>query len=272
MTKTTHTHRGTCQVCGHIQAVANGAKVLAAHGYTKEWGYFSGTCTGSDKRPAELDVSITKATISWCYSTAPKHDAAVACLKDGSSVPNTFERYNRELVNVKGPKGGWETLPIAQADAQERAHAIKLAIHREEQQAKGLRDHAKGLEQHVLTRLGQPLYPVSDFAPKAKPAAPTVDVKAAKVTGAFATKAARKEALEKLSRQYSKLRDQISNAYLNGNREAPGAMDLYYAAHELHQWRVKHSEVARRLYPELANVVTEIEQLVAAREAVKAAP
>ncbi len=53
MTKATH--NGTCQACGRTQAVrANGR--LAKHGYTVDYGYFSGTCSGSDKLPLEQDT------------------------------------------------------------------------------------------------------------------------------------------------------------------------------------------------------------------------
>lgn len=59
MTKTTHTHRGTCQACGAVQASANSNSLIAKHGYTVQGHYFNGTCQGSDKRPAEHDVTHT---------------------------------------------------------------------------------------------------------------------------------------------------------------------------------------------------------------------
>jgi hypothetical protein len=280
MTKTTHTHRGTCQACGSVQAVDNVSGLLAKHGY-QVIGYFSGTCQGSDRKPAEHDVAYTRTVIAFCTETAASHDAAVACLKDGSSVPKTFERWNPTKKVVHTPKhgapytvtGGNDKLPIAQATPAERTKAIALAIHNEELQASGLRSHADGLTRYVLVRFGSPLYVAAELdAPKVKPAAPTVDVATATVTGTYKTKAARKEALDRLSRQYDKARKVLQDAYLNGNRNAEGALDLYYAAYELHQWRPKHSAAARTLYPSLASTVAEIEALVKAREAVKAAP
>lgn len=60
MTKATH--NGTCQACGRVQAVkANGR--LAKHGYTVDFGYFSGTCRGSDRAPLEIDRSHCDQTI-----------------------------------------------------------------------------------------------------------------------------------------------------------------------------------------------------------------
>lgn len=45
------THDGHCQLCGRLQRLPKG--MLAKHGYTKEWGFFSGTCPGSDHLPFE---------------------------------------------------------------------------------------------------------------------------------------------------------------------------------------------------------------------------
>jgi len=50
------THNGTCQACGRSQAVKSNGR-LAKHGYTVDYGYFNGTCSGSDKQPLELETS-----------------------------------------------------------------------------------------------------------------------------------------------------------------------------------------------------------------------
>jgi hypothetical protein len=283
MTKTTHTHRGTCQSCGSVQASANSNSLIAKHGYTVNWGYFNGTCQGSGHRPAEHDVTLTNRVIKFCNETAALHDAAVTCLKDGSSVPNTFERYNPTKVvehtsrsgHKYTTKGGNDVLPIAQATPAERAKAIALAIHDEEMHASGLRSHASGLTRYVLPRLGQPLYLVSDLnKPVVKAPPPVVDVAKAEVVGTFKTKAARKDALDRLSRQYDKCRDTIQKAYLalpEGQR-TEAKTEVYYGPYQLNHWRPKHSMLVLNEFPSLAETVTQIEALVKAREAVKAAP
>lgn len=280
MTKTTHTHRGTCQACGHVQASANANALIAKHGYTVDWGYFNGTCQGSDKAPAEHDVTLTRNVIAFCTETAADHDEEIADLKSGKTVPSTFARYNPNKVvehktrrgDTYTTKGGDDMLPIAQARPDERTKAIALAIHEHEMHASGLRSHADILTKFVLVRLGQPLYLAADLdAPKPKAVAPVVDVANAKVVGEFKTKAARKDALDKLNRQFEKLRERVSDAYLAGDRGERGRT-LYYAAHGLSQWRPHHSAAVLELYPALASTVAEIEALVAAREAVKAAP
>jgi hypothetical protein len=283
MTKTTHTHRGTCQACGHVQAVDNVSGLVAKHGYTVTWGYFNGTCQGSGKRPAEHDVSHTRVVIKFCTDTAALHDAAVACLKDGSSVPNTFNRYNpAKIVKTRSARGqvytttgGDDVLPIAQATPAERAKAIALAIHDEEMHASGLRSHADMLTRFVLVRLGQPLYVAAELdAPKVKEAAPTVDVATATVVGTYKTKAARKEALDKLNRAYEKCRTTVQNAYLAlpHAERTEAKTEVYYGPYQLNHWRAKHSAAVLNEFPSLASTVAEIEALVKAREAVKAAP
>lgn len=56
--KTTHpnkaTHMGHCQLCGNFQKLPQGA--LSKHGYTKEWGFFAGTCPGSGWLPFEVST------------------------------------------------------------------------------------------------------------------------------------------------------------------------------------------------------------------------
>lgn len=283
MTKTTHTHRGTCQACGSVQASDNGNSLIAKHGYDVAHGYFNGTCQGSDKKPAEHDVTYTHSVIKFCTETAAGHDDAVTDLKNGTTVPATFERYNANKVVVRKSrgghtyetKGGNDTLPIAQASQGERAKAIAIAIHEHEMHASGLRSHASGLTQYVLPRKGQPLYVAAELdAPKPKAAAPTVDVQAGKVVGAFATKAARKDAMDKLSRAYDKARNTIQTAYLAlpHAERTEAKTEVYYGPYQLNHWRPKHSMLVLNEFPSLASVVADIEALVKAREAVKNAP
>jgi hypothetical protein len=283
MTKTTHTHRGTCQACGHVQAVDNASQLVAKHGYTVDWGYFNGTCQGSGKAPAEHDVSLTNTVIRFCTEAAASHDDSITDLKNGTTVPATFERWNpTKIVTRKSRFGGGtytttgdnDVLPIVYATPAERARAIAIAIHDHEMHASGLRSHAQGLTQFVLPRHGQPLFAVADMVPAVKPAAPVVDVKAGKVEGAFATKAARKEALDKLSRAYDKCRNVIQGAYLAlpHAERTEAKTEVYYGPYQLNHWRAKHSAAVLNEFPSLASTVAEIEALVKAREAVKAAP
>jgi hypothetical protein len=58
------THSGTCQLCGRGQKLPNG--VLSKHGYTVDWGFFSGTCRGSAGRPFEESTDLIEKMIKRC--------------------------------------------------------------------------------------------------------------------------------------------------------------------------------------------------------------
>jgi hypothetical protein len=57
------THSGTCQSCGRQQKLPNGK--LSKHGYTVEWGFFSGVCRGAHALPFELSCDLCKEDIAW---------------------------------------------------------------------------------------------------------------------------------------------------------------------------------------------------------------
>lgn len=56
------THTGECQACGHLQKLPGG--VLSKHGYTKRWGFFSGTCMGANWRPLETHFDLIEKCIA----------------------------------------------------------------------------------------------------------------------------------------------------------------------------------------------------------------
>ena len=70
MTKATH--NGTCQACGRKQAYRG---TIAKHGYTVDYGYFSGTCGGSDRQPLELETSYNVETVAAIRDWADQQDA-----------------------------------------------------------------------------------------------------------------------------------------------------------------------------------------------------
>lgn len=55
------THMGTCQVCGRLQKLPGG--VLSKHGYTKQWGWFNGTCWGAGHKPFEQSKDVIERAI-----------------------------------------------------------------------------------------------------------------------------------------------------------------------------------------------------------------
>lgn len=66
MTDRKHTHTGHCQLCDHVHAINVVRPIIAKHGYTKRWGFFQGTCPGSDHKPYELSADLLPAQIEVC--------------------------------------------------------------------------------------------------------------------------------------------------------------------------------------------------------------
>jgi hypothetical protein len=165
--KTTHTHRGTCQACGSVQAVDNNSYFIAKHGYKVEYGRFQFVCNAAGSKPAEHDVSFTHDTIASCLKAAESHEADAAALRSGEYVPPLFKRWNPRKEKITRTRGGgerksmgdYDILPIAQATEVERRDTINSAIADHEMNASGFRGHVAFLRRDVLTRFGQPLYP-----------------------------------------------------------------------------------------------------------------
>lgn len=72
---TASTHTGICQACGRRQAVHVKTGLIAKHGYTTEYGFFNGTCGGSDALPLELDTKVNVATVDALIKFAAKQEA-----------------------------------------------------------------------------------------------------------------------------------------------------------------------------------------------------
>ena len=69
------THTGTCQACGRRQAVHINTGNISKHGYTTNYGFFNGTCGGSDELPLELDTAVNIETVAGMNKFADKLDA-----------------------------------------------------------------------------------------------------------------------------------------------------------------------------------------------------
>jgi len=117
-----HTHRGTCQVCGAIQAVDNKTGTIAKHGYTVDWGMFEGECQGSHKLPLEKSSELT-----------------VQIIKDIEA-----RLSNVELTDLDS---------LDQFSGERRDAIIKNRQHR------AMSDHIVALRRLIESRQDQALYP-----------------------------------------------------------------------------------------------------------------
>ena len=99
MSSTKATHKGTCQVCGRLQKLPAGS--LSKHGYTVEWGYFSGVCPGAHELPLEQDRSVLDRIMveleaeADCLEAPDTEPATVVC--DVAYRPKSFR--NRSVIS-----------------------------------------------------------------------------------------------------------------------------------------------------------------------------
>lgn len=245
---------------------------LAKHGYTVEFGYFSGTCRGSERKPVQAERTITDATILGLGKYAGECDMSAAHLKSGAVNPvriHTGDKFNPTTRRYEA-----QYIAFGDGTAAQQTRAIELAVAGAESDARGARAHAKGLQQMADELHGTPLVLIVD-EPKPAPAPKaTVDVKTATVTGTFGSKADRKAELDKINRRFEQQTHKLQAIYLNVPNVArtEEMTAVYYAPMYPHQWKAKHSAAALKVFPQAAEIVKAIEELVAAREAVKAAP
>ena len=94
------THVGHCQVCGNEQKLPGGK--LAKHGYSVQWGFFSGVCQGSGHDPFEvskdrIDAAIQRALVE----SGELEDRAIALDRPATEPVATCRVYRsqRECQN-----------------------------------------------------------------------------------------------------------------------------------------------------------------------------
>jgi hypothetical protein len=274
MAKTTHTRRGTCQVCGAVQAIDNGSNITAKHGYkVAGYGFFAGVCPGARHVPAELSLVVTHAIIAQLEEAALAHDAEAVAYRAHTTLCTTYTEWDHSVIRQHDgytTRGGYveraitdETPAHIVDDAQTKAAAIA------EQNARYARQHVAMMREFIVPRLGQEFH-----APKEVVRAERSAAKAKAVEGVrFPTKASRKDALDKLSRAYDKAARVIQNAYLAlpEAKRTEAKTEIYYSFSGLHNWHAGRAAAVLNEFPSLASVVEQIDALKAEREAIKAA-
>jgi hypothetical protein len=247
--------------------------VLAKHGYTVEFGYFNGTCHGSGQVPIQTDRFIADQTSKGLEGYAADCESSAKRLKSGSVHPTHINTgrtkldphtYTHEPVYIE-----W-----AQGTPYQQRVAVERAVAEAERDARHARDHARSLREMADRLHGTALVAIVDLQPTPKAPKPMVDVQTAKVHGTFASKAARKAELDKITRAFEACTRELQALYLALplDQRTDAKEDVYYAPMYPHQWRPEHSAAALREFPQAGVIVAKIEELVAAREAVKNAP
>lgn len=101
---TAATHKGTCQVCGSLQKLPKGT--LAKHGYTVDWGFFNGVCTGSHHLPFELSCDMIQGSIDRAKTMLAATQNEITDLAvpapDTDKATVWMQRYRKATFSIKG--------------------------------------------------------------------------------------------------------------------------------------------------------------------------
>jgi hypothetical protein len=88
-----HTHIGHCQACGRIQATHAVTGLIAKHGYTVEFSYFSGVCSGSGHMSLQIERIVTDSHIELIGVMVHNDEVRIKSYEDGSAHPNNVGAY-----------------------------------------------------------------------------------------------------------------------------------------------------------------------------------
>jgi len=97
------THKGTCQLCRVTQNLPGGR--LSNHGYTVEWGFFSGICRGSGALPFELSADLIRGAIDNAKAQIEEARDELGHLKTQS------ERLHYRAWAYRYGRYGWVIIP-----------------------------------------------------------------------------------------------------------------------------------------------------------------
>lgn len=275
--------KGHCQACGRTQVVlptnVDQGGMMAKHGYKVRSGYFQGVCSGHKNPPLELSRAFLDFIVGDLERHAKYHDSRATSLAASLVQPEKAikrDQYGNPVYGDRNPKTyARPVVMVSWADATEfeRNKQITLEIGESQSEARFARSHAKSLTALAAIVHGNKLIDRSaeEMAKREKSAG-----KKAPIAGAFRTKAAQKEALEALNREYSKRARAIKDHYLaqpRGENDDTQGDEVYYAIpFDLHCWRAKHGDLVIKVYPQFEGVVQEINGLFAERLAIKAMP
>ena len=149
------THKGHCQVCGAQQKLPNG--VLSQHGYTVDWGFFSGVCGGAKALPYEQSCDLVKESIGWAgdaLASTIKEAAAIRALDDShvwveERTRHGFGCTRKELRFVEVSRVEYSRVFWMGADGKER-HTSSYTSGDQTPQQYVNELHAKSMDRKVV--------------------------------------------------------------------------------------------------------------------------
>lgn len=273
-TRLKSTHQGICQVCGRLQCIVG--HTMAKHGYVVAgFGFFNGTCFGSDEKPLQVERTLTDSIIKFMkesFTSFTKLEQDLTNKLVDPSMARTGNRIQVEETDGCRVYKVWkdEKGPYADQTLLHQQEARERAIWKAQRQAKFHIDHAMELAALAERYYKTSLIPIKQKEEKVTVIKPVVDITTGTIKGKFATKAARQDALDTISRSYEKAVRKIQAIYLAlPHEERTEEMTKVYYSPQCHCWRPRHAVAALKCFPEAKELVEEIEQLIKAREAIK---
>ena len=259
-------YQGHCQACGRVQVVLDGKNVMSKHGYSVRHGYFQGICIGNDHAPLEQDRSYLDWVVDYLRKEAVRHVMAAERLQSGADLPKAAQKrsicgaeyYSRRPEAVK-LRGQPIIIPWHEANEQEQRYQLQHDIAMHEREARLARAHADGLVELADRVHGQPLIDreaVEQAERKARAE------KKAPVEGAYRTKQAQKDDLERLNREFSKQTRVMIDAGVD-------YMDLPF---DLHHFNPNRAAKVLAKYPQHRDAILSLNGLYVAREVIKSRP
>lgn len=266
-------HRGHCQVCGRIQVVLPSGNI-AKHGYrVGVFHFFNGVCWGADFEPLQVSRKQCDEIAHGQLTESQRLEARAIALRGGVLKPERAQKLTEwgsrvSLFNNVTRKNDAVMLQWADASPRERAAQIELEAGDHESESRKYAHYAKSMRKLADEIHGTP---VIDRAAEELAIIAKRQAKKASIEGAYRTKAAQKADLEKLNCEYSELRRDIIDTYLE-KRDIKGEEVYWKLPDNLHAWRHIHSLLVLDAYPEHKPQVEAIGRLLFKRNEIRARP
>ena len=144
------THTGTCQVCGHEQALPGGE--LSKHGYDVTFHYFRGVCPGASHLPLEQDRKLADEVAASLLITSRNVGEKAAAVARGKLLP-TRAKTGR-MVRIDGRTRD-ELVPFAEAPLRYQQGAVAALQHSLESESRECARVSKGITDRADKITGQ---------------------------------------------------------------------------------------------------------------------
>ena len=148
------THNGTCQACGRVQAVNAKTGLLAKHGYTTDYGFFNGTCGGSDRPPLEIATDLNVQTVAALIEFAVEREAKAEgeITKVPVTIREKFEKRTEWMTREQFEANGHRRFDYAVEQLRYKLRCAAANIRKDAAMLEAMREkvHGQPLQQRKV--------------------------------------------------------------------------------------------------------------------------